>query len=90
MLLLLVNASIIFVTQRGYFQSLVQTSYVLKGIHIEAAYIETVFNWHVASDSRGASQLTRSKYNYKMLNFILDELMPWHEHMYDFSLLKVN
>lgn len=29
-------------------------------------------------------------YNYKMLNFLLDDLMPWHHEIYDFSTLEVN
>ena len=43
-----------------------------------------------ASDGRGVSQLDRCKYNYQMLNYILDELMPWHRRSYDFSRLEVN
>lgn len=61
-----------------------------QGHHEEAAYIQTVCDWHIATDGRGVSQLTRSKYNYKMLNYTLDELMPWNEQTYDFSLLEVN
>ena len=61
-----------------------------RGYHAEALYVEAVCNWHWASDGRGVSQLDRCKYNYQMLNYILDELMPWHRRSYDFSRLEVN
>ena len=61
-----------------------------KNYRFEAEYIEIVLNWRRACDERGISQLTRSKYNYSMLNFLLDELMPWHRQLYDFSTLEVN
>jgi len=61
-----------------------------KGYNEEAKYIETICNWRRASDERGLSSLTRSKYNYTLLNMILDELMPWHRQSYDFALLEVN
>ena len=56
----------------------------------EAEYVFTVAQWHEASDGRGLSQLQRCQYNYKMLNFILDEWMPWHTENYDFSTIDVN
>lgn len=56
----------------------------------EARYIKVIKNWRRASDERGLSQLTRCRFNYELLNFILDELMPWHKDMYDFSLMEVN
>jgi len=61
-----------------------------KGYTVEATYIETICNWRKASDERGLSSLTRSKYNYNLLNMILDELMPWHRESYNFALLEVN
>ena len=48
-----------------------------------AKYIGTIKNWRRACDERGLSSLQRCKFNYQMLELILDELMPWH----DFSLL---
>ena len=47
-------------------------------------------NWRRACDERGLSPLKRSQFNYELLNFILDDLMPWHTKVYDFSLLEVN
>ena len=61
-----------------------------KGYVNEALFIQTVYQWHVASDGRGVSQLQRCKYNYAILNYLLDELMPWHNELYDFSTLEVN
>ena len=56
----------------------------------EAEYICTIPQWHEASDGRGLTQLQRSHYNYSMLNFILDEWMPWHTDNYDFSTIDIN
>jgi len=61
-----------------------------KGYSFEAEYIETILNWRRSSDERGLTQLQRCRYNYQMLNYLLDELMPWHEDVYDFSTLEVN
>ncbi len=49
-----------------------------KNYKFKGDYIEVVLNWRRLSDERGISQLKRSKYNYEMLNFLLDDLMPWH------------
>ena len=56
----------------------------------EAKYIRVIRNWRRSCDERGLSQLERCRYNYELLNMILDELMPWHEDNYDFSPLEVN
>lgn len=61
-----------------------------KGYDYEAKYISTIKNWRRACDERGLSSLQRCKFNYQMLQLILDELMPWHSKYYDFSLLEVN
>ena len=61
-----------------------------KGHDYEAGYIQTVWNWRRACDERGLNELQRSKFNYQFLNMILDELMPWHKELYDFSSLEVN
>ena len=52
--------------------------------------MRVIANWHEASDGRGVSQLERSRKNYDMLNYILDDLMPWHTQSYDLSLLDIN
>jgi len=56
----------------------------------EAEYVETIAQWHEASDGRGLSQLQRCKQNYRMLNYILDEWIPWHRDNYDLSTLDIN
>lgn len=61
-----------------------------KGYNYEAEYIETICNWRSACDQRGLTELQRCKFNYKFLNFLLDEYMPWHRDSYDFGLLEVN
>ena len=61
-----------------------------QGYHTEAKYVEVISNWHESSDGRGLSQLQRCRYNYHMLNYILDELMPWHRENYDFCMIDVN
>lgn len=59
-----------------------------KGYDYEA--IRAVLGWRQAIDQRGLSELERCRRNYCMLNFMLDELLPWHDQVYDFSLLEVN
>lgn len=61
-----------------------------KGYTFEEKYVRVVCNWRRANDERGLSELERSHFNYDFLNFILDELMPWHTDNYDFSTLEVN
>jgi hypothetical protein len=47
-------------------------------------------NWHNATDGRGITQLQRCKYNYEMLNYIVEMWLPWHKDCYDFSLVDIN
>ena len=61
-----------------------------KGYKYEEMFVRTVRNWRHACDQRGLSSLKRCKFNYQLLNCILDELMPWYTKQYDFSLLEVN
>lgn len=56
---------------------------------LEEKYVHVVSNWRAACDERSLSELTRSKYNYRMLNHLLEELMLWFRD-YDFSHLEVN
>ena len=55
----------------------------------EADYIETILDWHRSADERGLTQLERCRMNYRFLNMILNELMPWFTTNYDFSTLEV-
>ena len=61
-----------------------------NGYDFEAHYVSVIRNWRRASDERGLSQLQRCRFNYQLLNMILDELMPWHTEQYDLSLMEVN
>ena len=56
----------------------------------EAEYVKIVASWHEAADGRGISQLRRCRANYAMLNYILDELVPWHSKNYDLSSIDIN
>ena len=61
-----------------------------KGYDIEATYISVIGNWRRSCDQRGLSQLQRCRYNYQLLMYILDDIMPWHKTDYDLSLMEVN
>ena len=63
-----------------------------RGYTSEAQYLSVIWNWKCACDERGLADSTRSTYNHKLLEYILDDLMPWHrqEGLRDFSLLEVN
>ena len=63
-----------------------------KGYHLEAEYLKHVRNWRRASDERGLTNDQRSNLNAGLLNYILDDLMPWHkiDGLRDLSLLEVN
>ena len=58
----------------------------------EAKYLKVIRNWRRAIDERGLPDATRQLFNKELLDFILDDLMPWHRTagMRDFSLLEVN
>ena len=53
-------------------------------------YVEAIWNWRRACDHRGLSELERCRFNYQLLNLLLDDLMPWHNELYDFTYLEVN
>lgn len=63
-----------------------------KSYTLEARYVSVVRNWRRAVDERGLSTAQRQKYRSDMLDFILDDVMPWHtnEQLNDYSLLEVN
>lgn len=56
----------------------------------EAKHVQVIANWHEATDGRGISQLQRCKYNYSMLQYILDEWMPSCQSSYGFSTVDIN
>ena len=61
-----------------------------QGYVTEAEYLQHIAEWHEASDGRGITQLARCWANHKILNYILDDWMPWHKESYDFSLMDIN
>ena len=62
-----------------------------KGYHSEAEYLQYTRNWRRACDERGLTDDERSKFNKELLDYILDDLMPWHrDGLQDLSLLEVN
>jgi len=63
-----------------------------KGYRKEAEHLRVVHNWRRACDERGITSAQRSEYNTNFLNYLLDDLMPWHQQagLRDFSLLEVN
>ena len=52
--------------------------------------MRTITNWRRAIDERGLTEEQRRQFCDDFLNFILDEWMPWHKEMHDFSQLEVN
>ena len=52
--------------------------------------MSVIHNWRMACDERGLSQSQRSAHNRDFLEFILDELMPWHKEQYDFITQEIN
>ena len=63
-----------------------------KNYEIEAKYVRVIRNWRRACDERGLSHNERSTFNSDLIDYILEELMPWHkkEGMRDFSTFEVN
>lgn len=63
-----------------------------KGYSCEAEYLRAVRGWRQACNERGLSSMECSQLNKQFLDYILDDLMPWHRdaNTNDFSLLEVN
>ena len=61
-----------------------------KGYKREAEYVQIVAKWHEASDGRGVTQLNRCRANYSMLNYIMEELIPWYNESNDLSSIDIN
>ena len=61
-----------------------------KKYTFEMKYLRAVRDWRRACDERGLSDAQRAHFNKNFLDYILDDLMPWHEKQRDFSLLEVN
>ena len=63
-----------------------------KNYSVEARYLRIIRNWRRAVDERGISEDLRQQYNKDLIEFMLNDLMPWHRKpgMRDFSLMEVN
>jgi len=55
-----------------------------------ARFVHLVHNWHKASDGRGLTEETRKQYNLEMLDYLLEDWMPWYESNRDYSTMDVN
>jgi len=60
-----------------------------KGYDPEAKYLSIVRNWRRACDEGGISSDLRSQFNKNLLDYILDELIPWDKENRDLSFLEV-
>jgi len=60
------------------------------GHHKEMSFLKVVHNWHKASDGRGLDDDERKAYNKDMMDWILDDWMPWHRYNLDYSTLDIN
>lgn len=56
----------------------------------EARVVEIILNWHKANDGRGLSEEERRKYNLALLDWILEDWMPWYWYCRDYSTMDVN
>lgn len=91
MLLLLDKENNLFEMQNDYQVSEELAEFMKKkGYTFEERYIRVVLNWRRSGDERGLSELRRQKYNYEMLNFLIEDLSPWLKDDYDLSTLEVN
>ena len=63
-----------------------------NGHSVEAKHLAVICNWRRACDERGLAEEERTRFNQELLDYLLDELMPWHVHLEhnDYSLLEVN
>ncbi|XP_028407520.1 uncharacterized protein LOC114530130 [Dendronephthya gigantea] len=61
-----------------------------NGFLSEGRFVEIVSNWHKASDGRGLTETERSKNNLAMLDYLLEDWMPWYKDLRDYSTMDVN
>ena len=66
-------------------------SFMEKNGHLSDSRVLTVLrNWHRAVDGRGLSDETRLSYLQDIKNWLLDDWMPWHMTIQDYSTIDVN
>ena len=64
-----------------------------NGYPEEGRVVEIIANWHKASDGSGLTEETRKRYNLAMLDFLLEDWMPWYQgksEKKDYSTLDPN
>ena len=49
-----------------------------------------IASWHKARDGRGLNEETRKKHNIAMLEFIVEDKIPWYKENRDYSTLDPN
>lgn len=53
-------------------------------------FVLLAHNWHKASDGCGLSEEMCHLYNMEMLDFLLEDWMPWYNYNRDYSTMDVN
>ncbi|XP_028394429.1 uncharacterized protein LOC114518616 [Dendronephthya gigantea] len=61
-----------------------------NGHQKEYEFVKLVHDWHKASDGRGLTEEFRKEANMNMLHWILDDWMPWHRYIKDYSTIDIN
>jgi hypothetical protein len=61
-----------------------------KGHTSGATVLKLLHNWHKAVDGRGLSEDQRSTYCEELKCWLLDDWMPWHREVKDYSQIDVN
>ena len=56
----------------------------------EMTFLHLVHNWHKACNGRSLDEETCHLRNRNMVNWVLDDWMPWHRENYDFSTIDFN
>lgn len=67
-------------------------AFMEKNNHLEEAKVlKTIHSWHKAVDGRGLDETTRSNHCKDMLQWVLEDWMPYHDkEQPDYSLVDVN
>lgn len=61
-----------------------------NGYHEDAKVIRLLHNWHKAVDGRGLTEEERSQHCKNLLEWIIEDWIPWAGDNPDYSLLDVN
>ena len=61
-----------------------------NGHTTDACIVKRIHNWHKAVDGRGLSETERSSHCRAMLEWLLDDWMPWFRYQPDYKTIDVN